>query len=386
MKQCVENILEPDAEMGEDGQYVIEYKQQLMRWLQKYPEIPIGNNIPDYHTDPNELAFPIVIDDPLSFRKWIGEWEPFETEVPESGAWNFIEYSFVHDPKMAEEFHDHYASIVKSFRDISLDDFDMTIDGEAAWSVIELDIVKNDTATEEQLKIWSLREKRTNLHDPEWMKGRRRQIADIILNRHDTWEADVVEPYLSFAENMEEAWRLFQEVCDKYFNPPHKYRLLYSATNIDSADHTDGQVRDRNGNCSTDVLNLSNELNSGSNEIEYNYEKSEDGEVSKGESNENKNGQTELNETSVGNERDDKSGKVFSKDGSDQQPVDETDREKANDRINTNENKSTDGTVNGEGNAEETQNNRNGQQDDARPQIETMDSGLELDTSDAFYK
>jgi hypothetical protein len=64
------------------------------------------------------------------------------------------------------------------FRNVrfTLPDFDFTIDGEAAWAVIELDLVKNDKTTEKQEKIWRSRDNRTDLNDPMFLLSKQTRL------------------------------------------------------------------------------------------------------------------------------------------------------------------------------------------------------------------
>ncbi|XP_060599620.1 uncharacterized protein LOC132753195 [Ruditapes philippinarum] len=218
MKQSAENVLE---ELDSDSDYAKEFRDQLNRWLASYPHCKIANDPPDATTNPNELTFPLPADihsDPTVLRKWIETWTAFDCEVPAEGAWVMAEFT----NEGLGDTNEVFANAVKEGHGIeALDPLDMTIDGDAAWFVIELDLFKNDQTTEQQENVWKKRATRTNLNDPVWMKNRREELGDVLKKRYMEMEKDYpMENFKNFAEILEKHWEEFQTLCAKEFTPP----------------------------------------------------------------------------------------------------------------------------------------------------------------------
>ena len=217
MKQSAENVLEEEN----DSEYVTDYKNQLNRWLADYPMNKIANDPPENEKDPNELPFPLPADiksDPTVLRKWSEAWEVFDCQVPEEGAWIMAEPP----TENLGDTHEVFSNVVKECHGIeALEPFEMTIDGDVAWVVIELDLFKNDQATEHQETVWKKRASRTNLNDPVWMKKRREELGSILKQRYDKRNIHYpVENFINFADILEQHWEEFQNLCAKEFNPP----------------------------------------------------------------------------------------------------------------------------------------------------------------------
>ncbi|XP_045187578.2 uncharacterized protein LOC123545308 [Mercenaria mercenaria] len=182
MKQSVEFVLEADTD-GTD--YLLDYMDQLNRWLADYPMNKVYNDPPDTKLDPNKLAFPLPADmqsDPSVLREWIETEIAFDCNVPVEGAWPMKEL-LKNDWR---DTHDLYANEIQEHHgNEATEPLDMAIDGDVAWVEIELDLFKNDKTTEHQETVWNKRAIRTNLIDPMWMKKRREELAEILKKRYE---------------------------------------------------------------------------------------------------------------------------------------------------------------------------------------------------------
>ena len=218
LKHCVDNIktdLEKEEHLTEN---LVDYLEQLSRWLSSYPNVELEPPVDRTNVDPNQCEFPLpekIRADSTVLRYWSKDWEPFDMTIDEEGAWHII-------PLLNEDWgdvHQLYADLVAGNRDEAIPDLDMEIEGEAAWNVIELDIIKNDKTTEGQEQIWKTRESRKDLDDPERMKRRRKQLADNFLARHENskrLKAEDMIPHLDWASTLEQHWKEFQELCENY--------------------------------------------------------------------------------------------------------------------------------------------------------------------------
>ncbi|CAC5418583.1 unnamed protein product [Mytilus coruscus] len=135
--------------------------------------------------DPNTITFPIpepIQADLTVLRKWTETWELFDTDLEDSKG---------------------------------LPDFDFTIEGEAAWAVIELDIVKNDKTTEEQERVWRSRENRINLNDPMSSLSRQTEtrLEMYFINKYE-WHNSKLDPYRGFTTRLQKAWKEFQALVE----------------------------------------------------------------------------------------------------------------------------------------------------------------------------
>lgn len=91
----------------------------------------------------------------------------------------------------------------------------LSIEGEAGWDVIPVDIVKNDVTTPQQEKTWKIREKRTDLNDPVVMEKRRMAIEEYFQRMYAerfTWASKRVVEYRGFADNLIKGEQVRKEV------------------------------------------------------------------------------------------------------------------------------------------------------------------------------
>ena len=221
LKHCVDNIktdLEAEETLKES---LADYLEQLSRWLIKYPNVELEAQIDKNNVDPNEFEFPLpdkIKADPSVLRKWSVDWVLFDLTVDANGAWTSI-------PLVMESLgdtHQLFADLVCSTHvDETLPDLVHKIEGEAAWDVIKVDIVKNDETTEIQDALIIAREKRTDLKDLERMKRRRKEIADEFLKRHGKrLKLEAMVDYIDWASRLEQHWKEFQELCEREFSRP----------------------------------------------------------------------------------------------------------------------------------------------------------------------
>ena len=216
LKHCVDNVksdLEAEEKLTE---YLADYLEQLSRWLSSYPNVELEPPVDRTNVDPNQCEFPLpekIRADSTVIRQWARNWEEFDTSVDEGGVWLLM-------PLLNEDWGDVHQTFVDTCakrEDVNLPEMNMEIEGEAAWGVIQLDIVKNDETTEQQEETWKAREKRKDLNDPERMRRRRKEIADSFLKRHDTrLKAEDMVQYGEWAHRLEEHWKEFQELCETF--------------------------------------------------------------------------------------------------------------------------------------------------------------------------
>nr|KAG5702138.1 hypothetical protein BaRGS_010404 [Batillaria attramentaria] len=187
-----------------------DYLKQLIRWKEKYehadPPDPEG---PPGEGDLNELPFPLPVD-PDSLQVWLLEWQPFDTEVPEEGAWSAfeLEKTDLGDP------HEVFAETLRVDRnDLNLaSEFTFDIEGDAAWDILPDDVVDKEEMTPGQEEIHAAREKRTDLDDPERMRRRREKLAEHFIKVREI-PPDVVEPFLQWADLMEKNKEELEKLC-----------------------------------------------------------------------------------------------------------------------------------------------------------------------------
>ena len=223
LKHCVDNIktdLEAEETLIES---LADYLEQLSRWLSNYPNVELEAPLDRINVDPNECAYPLpdkIIADPSVLRKWSVDWVLFDLTVDANGAWTSI-------PLVMESLgdtHQLFADLVCStHEDETLPDLVHEIEGEAAWDVIKIDIVKNDETTETQDALIIAREKRTDLKDLERMKRRRKELADGFLKRHEErLKPEAIVDYTDWASRLEQHWKEFQELCESDFSRPQQ--------------------------------------------------------------------------------------------------------------------------------------------------------------------
>lgn len=197
-------------------EYQKEYQQLLERFLNICDNINSvsENNSNDSNEpsgqDPNTIEFPLpepILADCTVLRKWIEKWQPFDTDIPKEGVLAELPDKVVNALSDPVELQD----ICRVSSD-GLPDFDFTIDGEAAWAVIELDLVKNDKTTEKQEKIWRSRDNRTDLNDPMFLLSKQTRLEMYFINKYE-WERSKLDQYRGFTTRLQRAWKEFQALC-----------------------------------------------------------------------------------------------------------------------------------------------------------------------------
>ncbi|XP_052058830.1 uncharacterized protein LOC127699127 isoform X2 [Mytilus californianus] len=204
-------------------EYKKEYRDLLQRFLDICKKLTTGDDsFNDSHgpngrlsnmtgQDPNTIEFPIpdtIQADLTVLRKWTEKWQPFDTDVPTEGAWAILPDKVVNALTDLIELQD-FCRISSD----GLPDFDFTIEGEVAWPVIELDIVKNDTTTEEQEKVWRSREYRTDLNDPMFLLSRQTRLEMYFINKYE-WDSSKLDPYRGFTTTLQRGWKEFQALAE----------------------------------------------------------------------------------------------------------------------------------------------------------------------------
>ena len=190
-----------------------DYLAQLYRWLYNYPNNELETSTERLYTDPNKCEFPLpeqIRADSTLLRHWIKDWQSLEFSLDGDAAWNQI-------PFLNEDLgdtHETFIEVLSQRVDEEIPDMDLDIDGEAAWEVIDIDIIKNDITTKTQDSVIKARERRTDLKDKARMKRRREQLAKGFLSRHKyrLKQEDMV-PYLDWATRLEQQWVDFQTLC-----------------------------------------------------------------------------------------------------------------------------------------------------------------------------
>lgn len=261
LKLSVEQVktdLEEEETLTEN---LVDYLEQLLRWLRSYPKVGLDTTGGRKNVDPNMCKFPLPLTikaDCSVLRSWARGWRRFDMTMDKDGAWRMLprwscglgDTHQIFADMVAKRVDGHlpgfnmeiegeaawdvikldagisgekvdlgnflqkFEDSIAAREDKTLPGFNMEIEGEAAWNVIELNIVKNDTTTEEQDKIWKARSQRKDLDNPERMRRRRKQIADNFLSRHNTkLSAKDMIPYADWASRLEQHWKIFQELC-----------------------------------------------------------------------------------------------------------------------------------------------------------------------------
>ncbi|CAG2212582.1 unnamed protein product [Mytilus edulis] len=192
--------------------YKLEYKELLERFLNLYEFF--GGNIPKYRFsikgDANVAPFPLPVYLPgtsLTTRPWITNWVQFDLQLSPEGAWHMLPECGSSIPLLTPErlYRSWYTE--NTFRCGSFD-------GEAAWDVLPVDVIKTDTTTPEQDMILLKRNKRKDLYDEERMKRKRQELMNYFIKTYDTLNFDH-EKHLKFAQALEAGWQKFQQLCQK---------------------------------------------------------------------------------------------------------------------------------------------------------------------------
>lgn len=197
------------------SQYEGEYLELLGRFFKLYSDLSgsIPRNFPVPSGDPNEACyrFPNSVD-PSSIRVWISDWETFDMEIKYDNDWNcpwgmpLESEPVIIEVLTPEQIYRHELS--------DLEPFQHDVEGEAAWDVMPLDIVKNDLTTLEQEEVIESRSKRTDLDDVERMHRRREALAQYFITERADGLATYCDKYVVFAGSLEEGWKKFLTLCE----------------------------------------------------------------------------------------------------------------------------------------------------------------------------
>ncbi|XP_062574622.1 uncharacterized protein LOC134236453 [Saccostrea cucullata] len=216
LEEISQNIQEPT-------QNQIEYKDQLQRACKRF-EITLASQgeTEERRTsgDPNEQTFPlpdVFLKNPKFIRQWIENWQTMDTAVGPGDGWNFSLKQWEVFEKGSDEMKIDDTKLHRTELD-NEPALDLSIDGEAGWEVIPVDIVKNDVTTAQQEETWKARENRKDLNDPERMAKRRLAIEAYFKKKYETqfsWASQRVEEFRDFADNLVKAEKEFQVLCEE---------------------------------------------------------------------------------------------------------------------------------------------------------------------------
>lgn len=222
LKQDINVVMEEISRNVEElGESLLEYKDQLQRACAKYNvTLASTGEIEEKKVsaeDLNEKVFPlpdVFQKNPKLFRKWVETWEIFDTK---GDGWFFNSKQWELFEKDSSEMKIDDTKLHRTELD-DLPPLDLSIEGEAGWDVIPVDIVKNDVTTPQQEKTWKIREKRTDLNDPVVMEKRRMAIEEYFQRMYAerfTWASKRVVEYRGFADNLIKGEQEFLELCEK---------------------------------------------------------------------------------------------------------------------------------------------------------------------------
>lgn len=222
LKQDINVVMEEISRNVEElGESLLEYKDQLQRACAKY-NVTLASTGEIEETkvsaeDLNEKVFPlpdVFQKNPKLFRKWVETWEIFDTK---GDGWFFNSKQWELFEKDSSEMKIDDTKLHRTELD-DLPPLDLSIEGEAGWDVIPVDIVKNDVTTPQQDKTWKIREKRTDLNDPVVMEKRRMAIEEYFQRMYAerfTWASKRVVEYRGFADNLIKGEQEFLDLCEK---------------------------------------------------------------------------------------------------------------------------------------------------------------------------
>ncbi|XP_076441788.1 uncharacterized protein LOC143280900 [Babylonia areolata] len=198
-----EDITSKDS--ADIGRYEHEYLALLQRWLRKYRDLdPVERTSGG---DGNIGVF-FLTEDPESLREWMETSPPFDTELPDSGAWASSELLL----SPLGDTHDVFSAALRAHGS-NKDPFSHDIQGKVAWTELPHDVIKNDQMTHEQQLIHESRQRRgSRVHDPVLMKKRRERLAGYFRKKYRYSEKQMAE-YLQWAAVMEKNQRDLDGLC-----------------------------------------------------------------------------------------------------------------------------------------------------------------------------
>lgn len=191
---------------GSLGQYEREYLTQLQRWLRKYIDIdpPVK---PQHVGDPNTSVF-VLPADPFSLRQWLEDWEPFDTSLPKTGAWQVAEQ---HDLSPLASADEVFAASLRAHFSQS-GGFHFDIAGEAAWDVLPSDIISNDQMTVKQQAVHDSRMQQKDPCNPDRICRRRAKLGAYFRHKYKLSEDEMMK-FLRWADIMEKNKNELDELC-----------------------------------------------------------------------------------------------------------------------------------------------------------------------------
>ncbi|KAL8599506.1 hypothetical protein ACOMHN_066905 [Nucella lapillus] len=187
------------------GQYEQEYLALLQRWLCKYRDIdPVDKTTTG---DGNRNVF-FFTENPDNLRDWMKMLAPFDTELPDSGAW--VSSELLLSP--LGDTHDVFSAALRSHSS-SADPFSHDIQGKVAWAELPQDVIKNDQMTPDQQLVHDSRLLLGDrVNDPTLMKKRRERLGSYFQKQHKFSEKKMGE-YLQWAAVMEQNQRDLDALC-----------------------------------------------------------------------------------------------------------------------------------------------------------------------------
>lgn len=154
--------------------------------------------------DLNQSMFPLAWGvKPESLRKRLKQWEPFEFNIDENGAWRMVPVDVIKNSKTRK--NSHLLLTLRPWLD-TWEEFDTAVDGEVVWKVIRVDLVKEDKATKKQLAVWTKRAAVNNFYDKRLVDKRRKKMVRRRFAKH-------LQTFDAFAERMEKNLRELNALC-----------------------------------------------------------------------------------------------------------------------------------------------------------------------------
>ena len=219
IKQDAENVDSELKNIHPRSEYQQDYLDVIMRFFELY-EIHSGS-IPRNHQilngDPNTFPFHLpksVEENKEMIRSWSETWQSFDLEMPEDGPWGFETFEKIR----MDDFRDF---VLLTTDELYREDFhsgielNHEIDGDAAWEVLPVDVIKDDVTLPTQDEILLSRDKRTDLDDLVRMKKRRDELAAYFIRERGDEIQTYCDKFLVFTATLEDGWKQFQSLCEK---------------------------------------------------------------------------------------------------------------------------------------------------------------------------
>lgn len=173
-----------------------------------------GRNRPAPKGDSNKHVFQLPIGvDPESLRLWSVTWETFDFSLDPPD--DDVTYSADDSDVVSQRCHDTFISSLRHWYD-GWQKFDTEMEGEAAWSLLEYDVIKRDVVTPEQADRIASRERLCRSRYCEHkMRRRREAIGHYFYQRYEHLEASVLQTNMLWCSAMERDWLQFQTLCSE---------------------------------------------------------------------------------------------------------------------------------------------------------------------------